>query len=97
MRAIQFFQYKCLEEYLQKLQQEDLFDLPGEHKDIMIQHAEKLKEIYCNYRLSLEQVSVIITQYEEHKRTIMRLIKQHKSYKRSLKGKNIFKTNFQFP
>lgn len=92
MQAIQLFHYKCLMEYLYKLQQQNMYHLPCEHAELIAQHVDKLKEIYTNYQLALDQVSFIITQYEDHKRSIRKLVKHHKRCKRSVKGESIFNT-----
>ncbi len=55
----------------------------------------KLKEIYSNYQLALNHVSIIISQYEDHKRSVRKLVKQHKSYKKAIKGKNAFNIKFE--
>ncbi len=95
MQAIQFFHHKCLMEFLLKLQQESISPFPFEHAELIVQHEVKLKEIYSNYQLALNQVSIIISQYEDHKRSVRKLVKQHKSYKRAIKGKNAYNIKFE--
>ena len=78
MQAILLVHYKALQQYLHKLQEEEAFYLPCEHSDVIMQHEEKLKEIYNNYQETLEQVSLIIKQFDEHKQAIRRLMALHK-------------------
>jgi len=82
MQGIQQFHFKSLQQYLQKLLQDDLFNLPCEHVELIKRHEEKLNELYTNYLASLERVSHAISQFEDHKRSIRRLIIHHKQCKK---------------
>ena len=91
MQAIQLFEYKYLQENLQKIQQEDLYDLPCEHSEMILQYQDKLKEIYEQYQLALEQVSAVIDMYNKQKLATRRLISHHRSCKKVLsKKKSLF-------
>jgi hypothetical protein len=80
MRGIQLFHYKYLLDHLRKLQQVETFELPCEHANMIIQQEEKLKDIYNNYQLAIENVSFIIKQFEEHKRSIKKVMVHHQKF-----------------
>ena len=86
MQGISFFQYKCLIDYLNKLQdQAELLSLSAEHCSIISQYKEKLKEVYREYEITLNKVALIVTQYKEQQMAIRRLIVQHKRNKAKIK------------
>jgi len=80
MQGIQLFEYKSLLESLNKLKQVDIFNLPGEEADSVLNEEKKLHDIYKNYQLSMQQVSEYIRQFEEHKNAIRRLMKNNRHY-----------------
>jgi hypothetical protein len=89
MQGILRSHYKLVEEYLNKLQQENLVNPCYPSSEIILQHKEKLSEIYQNYREAFEQMSIIIGQFEEHKQSVRRLISlQKKKKKEMLKTSN---------
>jgi len=97
MQGIQLFEYKSLQEYLQRIRQDELCTMPCEHTEQVAAYEEKLNEIYSNYQMAWEQVSVTIRQFEEHKLSIRRLLSQHKSCRKSLNERNILANKIQRP
>lgn len=89
MQGILLFHYKTLQEYLNKLQEEEVYNLPCEHEGQILQHEQKLKEIYINYQEALIQVSVILKEFEEHKQSIRRLMYNHKQCRKQTRKKEI--------
>jgi hypothetical protein len=89
MQGIQLFEYKTLLESLNKLKEREYFHLPEEQSEIVLQKENRLKEIYSNYQLSLEQVSACIRQFEQHKNAIRKLMKDNKQYQRHTRKKEL--------
>ena len=87
MQGIQLFEYKSLLESLNKLKQVDIFTLPEEEADSVLTQEKKLHDIYKNYQLSLQQVSDHIRQFEEHKNSIRRLMKNNRHYLKEPRNK----------
>ncbi len=92
MQGIQFFEYKTLLESLDRLKKTDTADMP-EKQVAEVQAIEmKLREIYANYRLSIEQIADFVDQFEKHKHAVRKLLKvnrHHLKYtaKRPVKNK----------
>jgi hypothetical protein len=84
MQGILRSHYKLVEEYLNKLQQENLVNPCYPSCEIILQHKEKLSEIYKNYREAFEQMAIIINQFEEHKQSVRRLITLQKKKKKEV-------------
>ncbi len=84
MQGIQFFEYKNLKNALDKLQNTEEGNLPAQQPDAVIEYDEKLNEIYGNYRLALQEVALVIKQFEEHKLSIRRLVASHKQHTKTL-------------
>jgi hypothetical protein len=74
MRGILYSHYKLVEEYLNKLQEENLVNPPSIDDALILQHKEKLNEIYKNYRGAFEQMSFLIKEFEMHKESVRRLL-----------------------
>jgi uncharacterized protein (DUF927 family) len=74
MRGILYSHYKLVEEYLNKLQQENLANPFCVDDELILQHKEKLSEIYKNYRGAFEQMSLLIKEFEEHRESVRRLL-----------------------
>lgn len=89
MQGILLFHYKTLEDYLNKLQQAEVYNLPCEHEKLILEHEERLKEIYINYQEALKQVSIILKEFEEHKQSIRSLMYHHKQCRKQTKKKEI--------
>ncbi len=88
MQGILHSHYKLVEEYINKLQEENLTSAYCPYYENIEQHKETLTEIYRNYRETFEQIIIIIKQFEEHKQAVRRLIiLQKKKKKEMLKTK----------
>ncbi len=88
MQGILHSHYKLVEEYINKLQEENLTNSYCPYYENIVRHKETLSEIYKNYRDTFEQMSFIIKQFEEHKQAVRRLIiLQKKKKKEMLKTK----------
>jgi uncharacterized protein YlaN (UPF0358 family) len=86
MQGILRSHYKLVKEYLDKLQEENATNPFCPYYETILQHKEKLTEIYENYREAFEQMALIINQFEEHKLSVKRLlILQKKKKKQTLK------------
>lgn len=80
MQGITLFEYKSLLESLNKLSQYKIIDVSEDQAETVIEQELKLKEIYAEYVVSLEQVSENIKQFEKHKHSIRRFIKKNRQY-----------------
>lgn len=80
MQGITLFEYKSLLESLNKLSQYKIIDVSEDQAETVIEKELKLKEIYAEYVVSLEQVSENIKQFEKHKHSIRRFIKKNRQY-----------------
>ena len=80
MQGITLFEYKSLLESLKKLSQYEISGVSEDQVETVIENELKLKEIYAEYVVSLEQVSENIKQFEKHKHSIRRFIKKNRQY-----------------
>ena len=80
MQGITLFEYKSLLQSLNKLSQYKIIDVSEDQAETVIEKELKLKEIYAEYVVSLEQVSENIKQFEKHKHSIRRFIKKNRQY-----------------
>lgn len=80
MQGITLFEYKSLLESLKKLSQYEISGVSEDQVETVIEKELKLKEIYAEYVVSLEQVSENIKQFEKHKHSIRRFIKKNRQY-----------------
>ena len=80
MQGITLFEYKSLLESLNKLSQYKIIDVSEDQAETVIEKELKLKEIYAEYVVSLEQVSENIKHFEKHKHSIRRFIKKNRQY-----------------
>lgn len=81
MQAIQRYHYNLLRNYLKKLQEEsEIFQLPEDHLKIIADQDEELRQLYCNYQLSLQHLSQLIKQYEQVQMSLKTLMKNHKHF-----------------
>lgn len=85
MQGILMSHFKQVEKYLTKLQEGDYFDLTCTHIDTIVAHEKKLAEIYESYRQALQNVEVLISDFKEHKKSVRRLIMEHKRCKKMVK------------
>jgi vacuolar-type H+-ATPase catalytic subunit A/Vma1 len=84
MHGILHSHYKLVEEYINKLQEENLTNSYCPYYENILQHKQTLSEIYKNYRETFEHMSIIIKQFEEHKQSIKRLIILQKKKKKEM-------------
>jgi LPS O-antigen subunit length determinant protein (WzzB/FepE family) len=84
MQGILRSHYKTVEEYLNKLQEENLANQYCPYYETIFQHKEKLYDIYKNYRETFEQMTMIVKQFEEHKQSVKRLIIMQKNKKKEM-------------
>jgi hypothetical protein len=84
MQGILHSQYKLVEEYINKLQEENLTNSYCPYYESIYKHKETLSEIYKNYREAFEQMTIIVKQFEEHKQSIKRLIILQKKEKKEV-------------
>ncbi len=79
MQAIQRYHYNRLQQFLYQLQQEsEAYELPTHHRNSIVEQEEKLKQLYVNYQQSLQQVAILIKQYEIEHQSVRRLVNSHK-------------------
>lgn len=95
MHAIQRYHYDRLQEYLHLLKKEsEVFELPGDHQNAIIEQEKILIKLYNNYQEALLEVANLIKQYDQEHKSIRRLLFIHKQYRKSLQikknGKEIF-------
>jgi hypothetical protein len=84
MQGILRTHYKLVEQYLNKLQEESVVNPLCTYGESILQHKNKLNEIYENYREAFEQMSMIIKQFEEHKQSVKRLVVLQKKKKKEM-------------
>ncbi|MBC7936591.1 MAG: hypothetical protein H7Y86_14670 [Rhizobacter sp.] len=90
MHAIQRYHYDRLQGYLQRLQLEsEIFQLPDDHLNTIVQQEKKLQQLYSNYQATLQQVAVLIKQYDQEHKSVRQLIISHKQYRKRLGEKVI--------
>jgi hypothetical protein len=85
MQGIRLSEYKILLESLNQLRQMETAALPEDHAKTINEKEGRLKEVYEDYRRSLEQVSENIRQFENQKHSIRRLIKKSRHYLKDAK------------
>ena len=81
MQGILLSHFKQVKKYLYELKQVELFDLPCNHLDDIVEHEHKLAEIYQNYKTALVNVETFIKEFDVHKKSVRRLIIEHKRCK----------------
>lgn len=84
MQGILRSNYKLVEEYINKLQAENLTNQYCPYYETIFQHKETLYDIYKNYRETFEQMTMIVKQFEEHKQSVKRLIIMQKNKKKEM-------------
>lgn len=84
MQGILRSHYKLAEEYLNKLQEENLANQHCPYYETIFEYKVRLYEIYTNYRETFEQMSIITKQFEEHKQSIKRLVIMQKNKKKEM-------------
>jgi LPS O-antigen subunit length determinant protein (WzzB/FepE family) len=84
MQGILRSHYKTVEEYLNKLQEENLANQYCPYYETIFEHKAKLYDIYKNYRETFEQMTMIVKQFEEHKQSVKRLIIMQKNKKKEM-------------
>ena len=82
MQGILMSHFKQVKKYLYKLQEVESFELPCTHLEIIVEHEIKLAEIYENYKTALLNVQMLINEFDEHKKSVRRLIIEHKRCKK---------------
>jgi hypothetical protein len=82
MQGILMSHFKQVKKYLYDLKQVELFDLPCNHLNDVLQHEQRLAEIYENYKTALLNVETLIEEFDVHKKSVRRLIIEHKRCKR---------------
>lgn len=84
MQGILLSHFNQVKKYLYDLQQIELFDLPCNHLTAIVEHEQRLVEIYENYKTALFQVESLIKEFDGHKKSVRRLIIHHKRCKKLL-------------
>ena len=84
MQGILRSHYKTVEEYINKLHEENVTYQYCPYYETIFQHREKLYDIYKNYRETFEQMTIIIKQFEEHKQSVKRLVIMQKNKKKEI-------------
>ncbi|MBC7937948.1 MAG: hypothetical protein H7Y86_21585 [Rhizobacter sp.] len=87
MQGIRSTEVKILLESLNILRQAGMLNLPEDQFETVIKTENELKEIYANYKISLQQVSENIRQFENHKLSIRRLMRINRHHLKDLKNK----------
>ena len=77
--------FKQVKKYLFELQQVELFELPCNHLVDIVEHEKKLAEIYENYKTALLNVEALIKEFNDHKKSVRRLIIDHKRCKKLIR------------
>ena len=96
MQGIQLYQYKLLQESLKRLKTEPgYFNEQCPTLDTIKQHEEKLNNIYMEYQASLENLSGIIKQFDQHKQSIRRVISLHKKCRKNSGKKSTALSGFR--
>jgi hypothetical protein len=80
MQGIPLTEFKKLLASLSNLKQIHTADLSKDQFENVIEKEKRLKEIYANYQLSLQQVSENIRQFEHHKNTVRKLMKENRHF-----------------
>lgn len=82
MQGILMSHFNQVKKYLYDLRQLEQFKLPCNHLTVIVDHEIKLAEIYENYKTALFQVEILIKEFDEHKKSVRRLIMEHKRCKK---------------
>lgn len=77
--------FNQVKKYLYDLRQIEQFELPCNHLTTIVEHDNKLAEIYENYKTAMFQVEILIKEFDEHKKSVRRLIMEHKRCKKLLR------------
>ena len=85
MQGILMSHFNQVKKYLFELQQVELFELPCNHLADIVEHENKLSEIYKNYKEALLHVETLIKDFDDHKKSVRRLIIEHKRCKKLVK------------
>lgn len=93
MQGILMSHFKQVKKYLFELQQVEQFELPCNHLADIVEHENKLATIYENYKAALVNVQTLINEFDDHKKSVRRLIIEHKRCKKL--GKEVDLTLFQ--
>lgn len=85
MHAIQRYHYKRLQGYLDLLQQEsEILELPTDHQLTIIRQEKNLTQLYNNYQAALEEIAILIKQYDKEHQSVRRLMFIHKQHRKNL-------------
>jgi predicted chitinase len=88
MHAIQSYHHVRLQGYLIQLKHEsEVFKLPDEHLNTVVQQEKKLIQVYNKYQAALEEVAILIKQYDKEHQSVRRLMFMHKRYRKLLQKK----------
>jgi hypothetical protein len=91
MQGIPFFHFKTMFDCLVRLQaQAEYLQLPTEEIQALSEQKEKLQEIYRQYEASLQQVALIVKQYDTEQKSVRRIISNHKRSSKAYLKKGIF-------
>jgi DNA-binding NtrC family response regulator len=75
MRAILYSNYKTVEDYINKLQEQNQNEqLTSIDDEVILEQKQKLQEIYNNYKRTFEMLLNTVKQFEEQKRHIKKLL-----------------------
>jgi hypothetical protein len=75
MRAILYSNYKTVEDYINKLQEQNQNEqLTSIDDEVILEQKQKLHEIYNNYKRTFEMLLNTVQQFEEQKRHIKKLL-----------------------
>ncbi|HPH85113.1 MAG TPA: hypothetical protein PLC48_06615 [Ferruginibacter sp.] len=90
MQGIPFFHFKTMYDCLCRLQaQAEYLQLPVEEIRALSLQKENLQEIYRQYEVLLQQVALVVKQYDVEQKSVRRLISNHKRNSKAYLKKGI--------
>jgi hypothetical protein len=96
MQGILRSHYKLVENYLNKLLDENALIITcPQHYESILEHKEKLSDIYENYQKALSQMAELIKQFDDHKQSVRKLIILQKKKKKETLKLQVSTTNIQ--
>jgi hypothetical protein len=85
MQGILMSHFQQVKKFLSELQQVELFDLPCTHLNNIVEHEQRHAEIYQKYKTALFNVETLIKEFDVHKKSVRRLIIEHKRCKKLIR------------
>ncbi len=74
MKGILYSQYKSVEEYINKLHVENVSNTIIASNETLLQHKEKLKNIYESYKSTFDEITSLVKEFEAHKLAVRKLL-----------------------